>query len=548
MIAPRLRTRGLGFGAAVLCAAALAAPTTNASAVTAANCQPYLTPHRSVAGYLVGEDSCQISQGPDFTDAAGNLWHEADLAISGTAAGYTDTDTTTANFRRDLTDTPRILFPQFGVTSWTAAEGTYSGGVGTAGAGISVLYPDDPARWNGRVALLVHGQANNQPLGTLPRQQPGAALPPTTFDNLYAAQWVDAGYAVIYTRRPAASGVTATAADGTAIPSSLNDNIHTVLDFLTTGQKVIARELGRAPDLTLEYGHSSGTIWGLLADESGLNTRPDGTHRIDGFLGDDPGGGLPLPLQLPAGQVLGERGSRATYLPGSDLPAAQRHQMVPALVLAHADYLPTHIWLPTLTYLDLKQQAEALYQAEGLSAVTRTYVVAGVSHIPASTGSPPGTLDMGPLIQALIPVLADWVTRAVPPPPSIAGAPGDTSLSRQLQLPPIACPLGVRYPWPYPSGSPTETGYVPYDGATLEPVNSQGQLVDLDDNGYRDLLPTLDQAWRALHLITADQHVNRQVYVRCVRDAATALHHQRLLTAAGVAQYIDQAEQQPSLP
>ena len=539
------RTRAISLGAAALCIAGLAAAPAPAAADT---CQRYLTPQQTVAGYRVGEMSCQISSGADFTDARGSTWHELDLAISGTAAGYTDTATATANFRRDLTDTPDLLFPQFGITQWAPASASYSGGSGTAGAGISVLYPADAAAWNGDAVLLMHGQADDVPLGTMVPQQPGEPLPADTFNNLFADEWVDAGYAVIYVRRPAASGVTATTRAGQQIPSSLNDNVRVGLDFLASGQKVIAHQLGRAPARTLAYGHSSGTIWGLLADESGLDTRPGGAHIISGFLFDDPGGGFILPLQMPQGQILGERGPLATYPPGSYLPQALRRQMAPGLVLAHADYLATHTWLPGVTYLTLKQQAQQLYQAEGLTGTMRTYVIAGVSHIPASTGSPPGTLDYGPLIQALIPMLAGWVAGGTPPPPSIAAPPGNTNPALQLRLPPIACPMGVRYPWPYPSGGPTATGFVPFgDGTTLEPVNSQGALVDVDHNGYRDPLPSLDAAWRALHLIAPGQHVTRAVYVHCVTDAATALQRRGLLTPAGVAQYSAAATRFPDV-
>jgi hypothetical protein len=313
---------------------------------------------------------------------------------------------------------------------------------------------------------------------------------------------------------------------------------------------VLNQELGRAPGtpiVTYEYGHSAGTIWAELDNESGLNT-VDGRHIISGYVFDDPGGGLPLPLSLPQGQVLGTDGQHVTYPPGSFLSAAIRRQMAPGIVLAHADYLSQHIWLPGVTYLDLKQQAQSLYDQEGLGGITRTYVIAGVSHISNSTGSPPDTLDYGPLIQSIIPLLAAWVTHATAPPPSIVGPPGDQSPRQQLQLPVIACPTGLRYPWPYPDGGPTETGFVPYgNGANLEPINSQGVLVDSNHDGYRDTLPSLNQEWRNLGLIGPDQSVTKQAYVQCIAHDANALAAKKLLSATAVSQYIAQAQAFPNV-
>ncbi|HEY3866887.1 MAG TPA: hypothetical protein VGM10_00980 [Actinocrinis sp.] len=539
------RRRALTAAAALTALVATVAPAgaaATSSTSSPADCSSLLAPNVTVAGYSVGETSCQITGTSKFTDDTGGSWTEQDLAVSGTAAGYVDPATTTANFRMDLTDVPDILFPQFGIPTWVPAEGSYSGGTGQNGAGLSVLYPNDPAAWNGKDVLIMHGQSNDTPIGPIVPQQAGGPLPEDTFDNLFADEWVDAGYAVIYVRRPAASGVTATTADGTAVPSSLNDNIHMVEQLLATGQKLLTGVLGRPASTTYEYGHSAGTIWAELDNESGFNTLPSGAHVISGFVFDDPGGGLPLPLSMAQGNVLGDGGNWASYPPGSYLPQSIRRQMVPGIVLAHADYLSTHTWLPTVTYLDLKQEAQQLYIQEGLGEKVRTYVIAGVSHISNSTGSPPGTLDYGLLMQSVIPMLNAWVTKATAPPPSIAGPPGDTSVNQQLQLPDIACPMGIRYPWPYPDGGPTETGFVPYgNGTTLEPINSQGVLVTVNGAGYRTTLPSLDQAWAQLGLIGRGQSVTAHTYQQCVAHAAAGLQAQHLLSAAAVAQYTDQA-------
>jgi hypothetical protein len=543
------RRRAATAGAALIALIATVAPAGAATtAPSPADCSNLMAPNVTVAGYSVGETSCQVTGTSTFTDNAGRAWTEQDLAISGTAAGYVDPATTTANFRMDLTDVPNILFPQFGIPTWVPAEGSYSGGTGQNGAGLSVLYPNNPAAWNGKDVLIMHGQSNNTPIGPIVPQQAGGSLPNDTFNNLFADEWVDAGYAVIYMRRPAESGVSATTASGTVIPSSLNDNIHMAEQLLATGQNLITRELGRAPTITYEYGHSAGTIWAELDNESGFNTLPNGRHIISGFVFDDPGGGLPLPLTMAQGNVLGDEGDSATFPPDSYLPASIRQQMVPGIVLAHADYLSTHTWLPTVTYLDLKQEAQQLYLQEGLGNKVRTYVIAGVSHISNSTGSPPGTLDYGPLMQSIIPMLNAWVTQGAAPPPSIAGPPGDMSINQQLQLPDIACPMGIRYPWPYPDGGPTETGFVPYgNGTNLEPINSQGVLVTDNNEGYRTTLPSLNQAWQQLGLIGNGQTVTKAAYDQCIARAAGDLEAQHLLSPTAVSQYTNVALEFPNV-
>ena len=510
-----------------------------AGADNTTNCPDLLVPHSVVAGYSVGETACSVTATSSFVDAAGQPWQRVDLALSGTAGGYSD-PVTVGNTRKDITDVPNVLYPQFGITSWTPALGTYAGGADGQGAGISVLFPTTPGQWTGKVAVLVHGQADNSPLGQLV-PQPGGTLPQGTFDNLYADEFVDAGYAVIYTRRPAAGGVPTRLANGTTLDESVNDNITMLRDFLRTGERLLADRLGGKPSLVVWYGHSAGVIAGRLFNYSGLNDEPGGGHYVDGFLSDDPGGGLPLPLAMPEGQVLGVHDARVTYPSNAVLPESTRDQMVPEFTFGHALYLDQHTWLPDVTYLSLKQLGDQLYRREGLAGKTRLYVVGGVSHIPNSTGSPAHTLDMGALIQAAIPVLQDWVTRGTPPPPSITGV-------DSVRLPPIACPTGYRYPWPAPAGAASQTGFAPYDGTTPEPVNSRGALVDVNGDGVRDAMPTVSQAWQRLGLIRSGQSVTQQVYVSCVRHDVATLRSQRLLTPATATWYVRQAETYPNLP
>lgn len=535
--------RHVAVGGAILAAAGLMTPPTGAIAHDS-GCASLLVAHSAVAGHVVGEDSCSVTAESTTTDDTGRLWNREDIALSGTTAGYADPGTV-GNTRKDLTDVPTVLFPQFGITRWVSGVGTYTGGADGQGAGISVLYPADRAQWTGKAVMLVHGQVNNSALGAIVPQRIGGPLPATTFDNLYADEWIDAGYAVIYTRRPAASGVPTVLDDGhhTAVDESVNDNIHLLLDFLHTGETLLAQKLGRLPRSVLWYGHSSGAIAGRLLNYSGLNDRAGGGHDIDGFLSDDPGGGLPLPLAMPMGQVLGVRDGQATYPTSALLPTATRTQMVPEFTFAHALYLDQHSWLPGVTYLALKQEAEAIYRRIGLAAKTTLEVVAGVSHIPLSTGSRAGTLDMAPLVEAAIRDLTAWVRSGTPPPAPTTGPPGDESVLDQVQLPSVACPTGTRYPWPAPDGAASTTGWVAYDGHTAEPVDARGALVDLNNDGVRDAVPSMTTVWRQHGLLGPRQPLTPAVYQSCVRHDVDQLERRRLLIPATGDVLIHQSQQ-----
>jgi hypothetical protein len=156
---------------------------------------------------------------------------------------------------------------------------------------------------------------------------------------------------------------------------------------------------------------------------------------------------------------------------------------------------------------------------------------------------------MGPLIEAAIPALTAWVTTGATPPASTTGQPGDGSLIHQVQLPSVACPTGTRYPWPGPGGAASETGFAPYDGRSLEPVDSRGSLVDIDadglpaadGDGVRDAMPSMSQVWRTRGLLGAHEAFTGAVYLRCVRGSVTSLERQGLITPAAGAAYVAQA-------
>ena len=544
----------VAVGAAVVGVSLLALTRAGASPQAPVPCPELLVPQHQVQGHMVGETDCEITGQSTVTDNKGRPFDRVDIALSGSVFGYVDPNTQ-GNTRKDITDVPNILFPQFGITSWVPATGTYSGNNG-AGAGLTVLYPDPASGtpWNGKVFVAVHGQANNSPLGDLAPQS-ASGLTPNTFDNLYADEMIDKGYAVVYTRRPAASGVPATLSDGTKLDESVNDNVDMILSFAQTGQKLIESKLGHAPSATYWYGHSAGVILGRLINYGGLNFDSHGNRIFDGFLDDDAGGGLPLPLSMQEGNVLGEQGNVATFNPADKIykTPQDRAKFTKEINFSHELYQDYHSWLPQVSYLNLKRQDTLLMQQEGLSDKMRMYEVDGVSHIAATTSSPANTLDIGGLVgDAGIDLLDNWVQHNVAPPATMAdlaavGGHNDHHQPTAVKLPPIACPTGVRFAGPPPAGGDSTTGYVAYDGTSLEPVNSSGVLIDVNGNGYRDTMPTMQEAWRQLGLLGKHQTLTKQAYVSCVTNDVHDLVHDRLLSADIGNWYIQQAQQYPNL-
>lgn len=576
MIARRWRV--IAPVAAVAAAAAIAVPVGSAAARGAAPCPAGVrVAQHVVAGSMVGETGCVILSQSAQVDQFGRAWTQVDIGLDGTVAGYANPDLVGGSKRRDITDVPNVLFPQFGVSRWVHATGQYCGTTpdvascggtaipaASANTGLSVLYPDQRSTWNGRAVLVLHGQANDTPVGDLDIGPRGGAIPDGTFGNLFVPEWLRLGYAVIYVRRPASSGVPGTLTDGQQVvhtDESINDNVAAVLDMLRSGLAYL-HTVGFDPSETIEYGHSAGTIWARLLNYSGLNTLPDGRHVIAGIFADDPGGGLPEPLSMPMGQLLGADGPQITYPRSALLSKSIVDQLVPEITLNHRLYESRHVWLPSVTYIDLKRAATPIYAAEHAGDVTRQYELAGVSHISNQPGSPAMTLDYGPEAESIMAMLQRWVDhpgdRRFAPPPTLVNSvstslAGRHELAHQVLIPATACPTGVRYPWPAPDGAPSQTGYAAF-GSGLEPVNSQGTLVDVSrdgrvdaGDGVRDALPSMAAVWRSRHLPTTHGHVTSADMVACVRANTDTLVRDGMLSRAEQAAYLKRAAAFPAV-
>src|SRR5262249_51726821 len=148
----------------------------------------------------------------------------------------------------------------------------------------------------------------------------------------------------------------------------------------------LRERLGRKPTRNYWYGHSAGAYTALaliymLQFDPQLNRDADGQETISGFIHDDPGGGLFLPM-------LERNGQDVLYR-----TAPQRSTFVKSLTLSHHNYplvysnavvgefdarhVPEGI---SDTALTNKRSMAKLFKQKELDGAFRMYEVRGISH------------------------------------------------------------------------------------------------------------------------------------------------------------------------
>jgi len=301
---------------------------------------------------------------------------------------------------------------------------------------------------------------------------------------------------------------------------------------------MVARQLGHVSQRRYFYGFSAGAMMGRLVQyQPGANVGVDGRRLFDAFLLDDAGSGMWLPILKADG--------KDTLLVGGDAG-----RFVHQIDLSHQLYLGDDGG-----FLQRKRENAKILQDKGLGDRHRMYEIRGVSHFDAGqTSAPelvPQTLDLGGLIESLLDLLDRWVENGVAPPPTksdladIAGGRAGANHNAAIALPEVACPLGVRYAFPPVHGDGRrgfqETAFAAFDGASTEPLDGRGQLVDMNRNGVRDTRETIAQAWTRLGLLKSGERFDRRRYVACVANAAAALVEQGLLPQSLLAFYAKRA-------
>jgi len=85
------------------------------------------------------------------------------------------------------------------------------------------------------------------------------------------------------------------------------------------------------------------------------------------------------------------------------------------------------------------------------------------------------------------------------------------------------------------------TGFAPFDGHSLEPLDGRGVFVDMNLNRYLDHRESVDQAWHRLGLLKPGEKFSRSKYQACVEAAVDKLKQEKLITERVAARYVQEA-------
>jgi hypothetical protein len=491
------------------------------------SCDDLLRPLRTVKGQKVGPQACRMNELAVEID--GRPFRRLDFGLDGTVEGYLPK---TGQYINYFNSAPDLVFPAgsnpgpiyFGVARYSGARGS----------AMTIVYPE-AGSWNRKVWVTVHGRGRSFKRGSLrawnlnvdPKQ-------PTADLNKYETLMLRKGYAVVKTYRTSdtlGGDVQVTLEDGTVYPErNLNDNAQYIVDFTILARAVIEKRLAALPSRTYFYGHSAGgRIGRSLNYTPGLNRDLSGSPVFDGILADDSATGLWLPVKMANGKdVLFQSDvERAAFVPQLEIS----HQMYNAE--SPGEKAP---WIST-NYLENKRQNARLLRDKGLSAKHRMYEVRRISHsggdtLPDGRRGDTQILDLSRMMDRFIDMLDAWVDKGVAPPPTrsdwaeLGDVNGDGETEYPgLAFPEVACPLGVYHQFPASSGpgGGGVTGFAPFSGEGLEPLDGRGVFIDMNANRVWDERETPTEAWRRLGLLGSGELLTAERYVACVSGAAERL-------------------------
>jgi len=541
-------------------------------------CSQFLVAKRLVNGEQIGQDDCRLRE----TVVADDTWPEVatilgiepgrkyrriEIGLSGTLAGYA---VMSGPRIVTFTSAPELVFTQAG-NKTEPLPGVLRYDM-LMGASMSLIYPADESSWNGKLFLTLPGMGSYR-AGTSPTWD--RSFDPSNpmgdvdkFEKLMLAK----GYALAQTRRnhlnrkPGDGDYTVRLLDRTVLlDRNPADNPELIIGYAQVAQNALESRLGRKPSRTYWWGHSGGARLGRLVNynnyRTSANVGADGRPIIDGILVDDCGAGLYLPQVFRNGEDILFR------------TEADRKPFVPMLEVAHQLYLndrsdPVPDWVST-SFLINKYRNAQLLRDKGLGHKFRLYEVRGVSHdggdaLPNQRRDSVDILPLWRLMEGFIDLLDAWVDRGVAPPPTRSDWAELGDVDRDglvendaLALPEVACPLGVYYPFPPPSGRPGLTGFVPFDVRGEEPFDGRssrregephvglGTFVDMNRNGFRDYRESVTQAWRRLGLLKPAESFSRARYVGCVLGVVTRLTGERFISEKIGRFYVEQARSGP---
>jgi hypothetical protein len=469
----------------------------------------------------------------------GQRFQRLELRISGTLEGWIAKDGPRGNY---FNDAPDFIFTQSGNTSQRfKGIGRYDGNMGH---GITLFFPENPSHWNGKLYVTAHGAGAYGLVGTLLPRDHNADFNRLANVNRYVGLMIDKGYAVAHTMRSsqrAGGDIPVTLEDGTALKNfNVSSHAGLIIGFTKVAENILVKKLGRRPAKTYFYGHSAGGFLGRLVQyQPGFNGGDSGEPVFDGFLLDDAGGGMWLPMLMVDGKD-------TLFVRDED-----KKRFVPQVDISHQLYAGE-----TDDYLEKKRVNAKILKQKGLGNKHRMYEIRGVSHFDAGQVSFPDlvsqNLDLSGLFDSLIDLLDKWVEKGKQPPPTksdlleLGGANKDgVNKNPAVALPEVACPLGVYYIFPAALGkgrrAGQETAFAAFDGVNLEPLDGRGELVDMNGNGKRDRRETAAQAWTRLGLLKPGEELTHSKYVSCVTNSAAKLVKEGLLPAKVASHYVKKA-------
>ena len=519
----------------------------------------------------------------DF-DFAGHKFRRLDMGISGTIDGYI---TKEGRYNHYFGSNPEFTYPQGGNKNPIFyGIGRYEAEKGHA---VIFMYPMDRADWNGKMWVTAHGAGVSVKAGNLKVWDKNLdPSNPLSDISAYERLMLQKGYAVAKTRRstPMEGGdVSVTLEDGTVIPEvNITEQPRWIMGMGKVGWNVLEKRLGKRPTRTYWYGHSGGARPGRIVNyQPCLNVDTDGKHIIDGIISDDAGSGLWVPVVMKGGKdvlytdekcqdwfpsVLGKSNAALAYYTNTN--QSHKDWFVPQIDISHLLYVnetPDNppAWAST-NFLANKRLNAKYLRDKGLTAKHRMYEVSGISHnggeyLPEGKKGDVEIIVVARLMDGLVDLLDNWVDKGIAPPPTksdwaeLGDANKDGIIENpSVRMPEVACPQGVYYIFPPSAGASGEgtTGFAPFDGKGLEPVDGRGPVksgednwfynyVDMNHNGYRDFKETMTEAWRRLGLLQHNETLTRDKYTACVQKAVDKLLADKLILPTSAKFYMEQA-------
>ena len=512
---------------------------------------------------LVGPKECRVISEKFLENTHGTRYRQITMAVSGTVFGFAPVNSGVLpplgtgeegegqeHFFSDhafIWQARGILGPFVpGVGYYQYTEATPSS--------LEILIPENPADWNGSMWVLVHGGSRYSPLEFQPRK--AGQFNRYTETSESAGALMDMGYAVVWTRRDAATEVdvlndprsdTANYAvldngmtvGGTGKPGmAFNETMGLIRDFTVISRSYIEEQLGKRPVAVFFRGHSAGGAMGRsLQVVRGMNSDHEGKKLFDGFYLDDSAGGRGATAYFWTASQVDEHGSFKLQPSEQDalvFDDDQRRFMSPVIETIHAKYaggrtstVPKIFERVPATYTEYKRENARINIEKGLGDLWKSYEIAGVSHADAAaeaTDYPElaeNMVDIGGVAIALEQALVDWVLTGKKPPATRVDAfdvwEVDASTGPAIQLPETACPRGeFRTYMKRPDGTSVGSSpalFVPYltelrpqinedqqrpkgfNEEWLEPLDRNGYLIDMEGSGHRMTRPTIQQMW-----------------------------------------------------